>query len=230
MARKQLGRKMGVEMATSYRLEIGGFTLTSDQAGVKVRVLDGAANAASIAAQGKTITIRLSAAQVQGNGITGTDLKALFDAAPAAVTALVTPAGAGTAPKVDEGEFPFGGQEYEYLATINAKTFTVNNVRIDVTTASPEEADIFFRETLPGMKSFDLTCDGIGDDSDTLGKLEEIAFSADPVMRIRLTDPGQAVYTGRFALSTYVKTGELEGNVTFSATFESTEDTVRTAL
>ncbi len=228
---KFVGRLMALSIARMYGIapEIApaGATLTfvSEYPDAVLNVVEDDAKSFSTSIDGHAVTVF-----VDEGGHTGTALKAALagDVNSAAIDAIMSVSGVGGPAKWPAGQYNLNSPvAFQYIGTLTTKTITENNERIDVTTVSPDAADRFFRETLPGMKSFDISGDGIGDDSVVLERLASLSNAADSAGHFRVTDPGVCTYEGKFAVISYSKDGPVEGAVTFSVSLESTGEITR---
>ena len=116
-----------------------------------------------------------------------------------------------------------GGTEvFSALAGINAKTLTINNSLIDVTTpdaSSPSGA--LWSASLNGLKQVALSGDGVFLDETAEARLSTVAMQADPVANFEIVVPDFGTYAGEFRVTSLEFGGETEGGVTFSTSLES---------
>jgi TP901-1 family phage major tail protein len=121
--------------------------------------------------------------------------------------------------KIGDGEDP---EVFSNLCGLKTKTITINRNSIDATTAdctTPEGA--LWRETLAGLQAIDFSGDGIFEDSTTETRLHTIAMAADNSVNLQIVVPDFGTYAGAFRVNNFEFSGETEGELTFSASFES---------
>lgn len=121
--------------------------------------------------------------------------------------------------EIGDGADPEG---FDPLCGLNAKTLSVNNTAIDATTADcTTPGGALWRETLNGLKSVDVSGDGIFEDEASELRLNTVAMAADNSVNLRIVVPDFGTYAGAFRASLEFS-GETEGALTFSGSFEST--------
>lgn len=119
--------------------------------------------------------------------------------------------------KIDDG----AGTQIN-LCGLNAKTISINTNSIDATTPDcTTPGGILWRETLAGAKSVDVSGDGIFEDSAAEIQLNAIAMAADNSTDMEIVVPDFGTYAGAFR-ATLEMSGDTEGALTFSGSFEST--------
>lgn len=88
-----------------------------------------------------------------------------------------------------------------------------------------------WRELLPGagVKTLSVTFDGIFDDAAAGGPVLEAAARADTFTNFQVVVPGYGTYEGAFQVTGFEIGGEYNGEVTMSATLESSGEITFTA-
>lgn len=110
-----------------------------------------------------------------------------------------------------------GSGNYISLCGLTAKTFTVNNEPVDVTTPDcTDPGSPLIREILEGVQTLDLSGDGLVEDSNGETVFRQTAFGASPYCNFRLTLPGVAQWTGQFFIASCEYRGEMVGGVGYS--------------
>ena len=116
-----------------------------------------------------------------------------------------------------------GGTEvFSNLCGLNAKSISINTNSIDATTpdcTTPE--GILWRETLAGVKSVDVSGDGIFEDSTAELRLNTVAMQNDNSVNLEIVVPDFGTYAGAFRVG-YEISGGTEEAVAFTGSFEST--------
>ena len=113
-------------------------------------------------------------------------------------------------------------EAFANLCGLNSKTFSLNNERIDVTTADCDDpAGALWTETLQGVKNCSLSGDGYFEDSATEAQVNTLALSNDPAANFKIIVPDFGTYEGAFAISSLEFGGETSGGVTYSLSLES---------
>ena len=115
---------------------------------------------------------------------------------------------------------------YTTIAALNAKSVTINNTAIDVTTGDDDE---LWMTTLNGVKSMSISADGIFSDNAAENKVEEIAL-AGAKLDFQLLIPDYVTYTGTFFIESFEYGGDIGGGVTFSFTLTSDGEIVRATV
>jgi TP901-1 family phage major tail protein len=117
-----------------------------------------------------------------------------------------------------------GSEAFTPLCGLNSKTITINRNSIDATTADcTTPGGALWRETLAGLQSIDISGDGIFEDEASETRLHDIAFSAaDNSVNLEIVVPDFGTYAGAFRPNNLEFSGETEGSLTFSVSFEST--------
>ncbi len=129
--------------------------------------------------------------------------------------------------KIGDGADP---EVFSNLCGLNAKTISINTSSIDATTPDcTTPGGILWRETLAGVKSVDVSGDGIFEDSAAELRLNTIALSADNAVSLEIVVPDFGTYAGTFR-ATYEISGSTEESVTFTGSFESTGAVTFTAV
>ena len=115
-----------------------------------------------------------------------------------------------------------GSEAFTTLAGVNSKSLTINNGSIDATTADASTpGGALYRQSLNGLKSYDLTGDGIFLDETAEARLRTVADAADSSCNLQVILPDFGTYSGNFRVENLEFGGETEGAVTFSASFSS---------
>lgn len=115
-----------------------------------------------------------------------------------------------------------GGGNFSPLCGLNAKTMSINTNPIDATTADcTTPGGVLWRETLAGLKTFDVSGDGIFEDEAAELRLNTVAMAADNSVNLEIVVPDFGTYAGAFRADLEFS-GETEGALTFSCTFAST--------
>lgn len=115
-----------------------------------------------------------------------------------------------------------GSEAFSPLCGLNAKTISINTNPIDATTADcTTPAGPLWRETLAGLKSIDVSGDGIFEDEAAELRLNTVAMAGDNSVNLEIVIPDFGTYAGAFRADLELS-GETEGALTFSCTFAST--------
>jgi TP901-1 family phage major tail protein len=136
----------------------------------------------------------------------------------------------GRAMLVKIGDGAGGSEVFTPLCGLNSKTITINRTSIDATTADcTTPGGALWRETLSGLQSIDISGDGIFEDETAETRLHTIAMAADNVVNLEIVVPDFGTYAGAFRVTNLEFSGETEGALTFSTSFESTDAVTFTA-
>lgn len=129
--------------------------------------------------------------------------------------------------KIGDGEQV---EAFTTVATLNTKTMTVNNTGIDATTPDADDAaGPLWRESLSGLKTVDISGDGIFADTAQEVRINTLAMSGNPVANFQVTVPELGTFDAEFRITSFELGGETEGATTFSISLESNGKTSFTA-
>lgn len=123
------------------------------------------------------------------------------------------------------------GVEIEVFTTlcgIQSKTLTVNNNNFDVTTSDcTAPGGQLWQEVMTGMRSVEVSGNGIFEGGTSLTRFKEIAFGtgatdeADAIGNFEVIVPEFGTFKGAFHVNSVEFGGEQEGAVTYSLTLAS---------
>ena len=119
--------------------------------------------------------------------------------------------------KIGDGQDP---ETFTNFAGMTGKNLKINNERIDVTTPDPAAPEgEYWRETLSGVKSVDVSGDITLVDEDAEARAVEIAMAAEPECNFQVVVPSIGTFQGAYSVS--LEFGD-DGKVTAALTLEST--------
>ena len=108
-------------------------------------------------------------------------------------------------------------EAFTTLCGLNAKTMSINNNEIDVT--SPDcttPGGVMWTEVLAGVKRINLSGNGFFKEEANEARATAVAMSDDPRANYQVIVPGLGTFEGNFFLSTMEYGGESTGGVTYS--------------
>lgn len=112
---------------------------------------------------------------------------------------------------------------FEVLCGLTAKTLTINNEEIDVTSADCDNpGNKLWTEVLNGVSRVSVSGSGFSKKDNAEAVLASIAMSTVPEARLRIFVPNIGVFEAQFFVSSSEFGGEQSGGVTFSLTAGST--------
>lgn len=116
-----------------------------------------------------------------------------------------------------------GGTEvFANLCGLRSKTLSINNQRIDVTTADcTTPGGILWTETIDGVKNIAVSGNGYFKDEATEARLNTVAMSAAATANFEIIVPDFGTYAGNFSVDTLELGGEQEDGVTYSLSLAS---------
>ena len=103
------------------------------------------------------------------------------------------------------------------VAAVQSKTITKAREAVDVTTDDSDGNRTLLAE--PGVRSTDIQVEGVATSSNFSDLLSK--FEANTLLQVSAIGPDGSAQIGDFFLSNLTQTGEHDGAVTFSATFQS---------
>lgn len=112
---------------------------------------------------------------------------------------------------------------FDVLCGLTAKTLTINNEEIDVTSANcTDPGGALWSEVLDGARRVAVSGSGLSKKDDAEARLAQVALSSPPVARLQIVVPNFGMFEGDFFVSSGEFGGEQSGGVTFSLTAGST--------
>ena len=108
---------------------------------------------------------------------------------------------------------------FDVLCGLTAKTLTINNEEIDVTSANcTDPGGKLWTEVLDGASRVAVSGSGFSKKDDAEARLTEVALSSPPVARLQIVVPNFGMFEADFFVSSGEFGGEQSGGVTFSLT------------
>lgn len=109
-------------------------------------------------------------------------------------------------------------EAFEVLCALTAKTLTINNEEIDVTTPDCEEpGGVMWTEVLDGAKRVALSGSGMSKKENSEARLAEVAMNPDgPFANLRIVVPNFGTFQGSF----FIQSSGFAGDGTGGGTFE----------
>jgi len=124
-----------------------------------------------------------------------------------------------------------GPDVYSTLCGLTAKTITINNEEIDVTTADcAAPGGVLWTEVLTGVKRVSISGNGLFEDSAAEAVLNTLAMAADTREAFQLIMPAFGTFAGTFHLSSAEYGGDQSGGVTYSMSLASSGAVTFTAV
>lgn len=120
--------------------------------------------------------------------------------------------------KIGDGET---SEVFDTLCALTAKTLTINNEEIDVTTPDCDApGGVMWAEVLDGVKRVAVSGNGISKKEDAEARLATVAMASPPVGNLQIIVPNFGTFAGAF----FIQSGEFsgEGSVNFSLSAAST--------
>jgi TP901-1 family phage major tail protein len=121
--------------------------------------------------------------------------------------------------KIGDGE---ASETFATLCGLVAKTMTINNNPVDVTTPDCEApGGVLWTELQNGAKSVSVSGNGFFEDSAAEARMNTIALSATAVASFQIIVPNFGTFSGPFHVGTFDFSGEQEGGVAYSLSLGS---------
>jgi TP901-1 family phage major tail protein len=121
-----------------------------------------------------------------------------------------------------------GSATYQSLGGIRSRDFSINNEPVDVThSLSTNQYRVLLANA--GVKSLDVSGDGVLDDDAAINTIEGYA-RAGTIRNWRITVPGFATYVGNFMVTAFNVSGAYNDAVMFSITLQSSGDVTFTTI
>lgn len=116
---------------------------------------------------------------------------------------------------IGDGESTEG---FDVLCALTAKTLTINNEEIDVTTPDcTTPGGVMWTEVLDGAKRVAVSGSGMSKKEDSEARLAEVAMNpAGPYANLQIVVPNFGTFQGRF----FIQSSGFAGDATGGATFE----------
>lgn len=112
---------------------------------------------------------------------------------------------------------------FEVLCGLTAKTLTINNEEIDVTSANcADPGGKLWTEVLDGVSRVSVSGNGFSKKDDAEAILVGVALATPPEARLQIIVPNIGTFEAMYFLSSSEFGGEQAGGVTFSLTAGST--------
>jgi TP901-1 family phage major tail protein len=109
------------------------------------------------------------------------------------------------------------------LCGLTAKTMTINNTEIDVTTPDcTNPGGVMWTEVLAGTKRVTVAGEGLFTEPTTLARANTVATSAGAVANLRMIVPELGTFAASFFFTTLDLGGPADGGVTYSVAASST--------
>lgn len=121
-----------------------------------------------------------------------------------------------------------GTTTYETVASLNSKSFVVNNLAIDLS-LPPASSGAGWRQTETGLTSVSLSADGFADESTAEHRLMNLSLNGDGRENFEIFVPGLGTFNGLFRIISIEHAGATEAGVTFSIVMESADTITYTA-
>jgi TP901-1 family phage major tail protein len=117
-----------------------------------------------------------------------------------------------------------GGTEvFATLCGLTAKSLTINNEEIDVTTPDcTTPGGAMWTEVLDGVKRISVSGNGFFEDSAQELRANTVAMLTPPVANFQLIIPAFGTFAGAFFMSSLEWGGEAAGGVTYAVSLAST--------
>ncbi|TQS72756.1 phage major tail protein, TP901-1 family [Rhodobacteraceae bacterium] len=113
--------------------------------------------------------------------------------------------------------------DFSVLCALNAKTLTINNEEIDVTSADCDDpGGRLWTEVLDGVSRLSFTGNGTSKKDTAEVRLAAVSLSAPPVIRAQVVVPNFGLFECDLFVQSFELGGEMTGGVTFSLTAAST--------
>lgn len=111
---------------------------------------------------------------------------------------------------------------FAVLCGLTAKTFSINNSEIDVTTADcTDPGDVLWTEVLAGVKRVNVSGNGLFKDEASEARINTVAMSADAKANFEIIIPDFGTFAGRFMVSQLDWAGDQDGGQTYALTLGS---------
>jgi len=118
-----------------------------------------------------------------------------------------------------------GAAGFDVIAGITAKTLSINNNLVDVSTpnaAAP--GDIIVSESQTGIRTFAVSGDIIFETTVEAGKVEATSRANPPSDQFQVTIPGYGTYTAVWMVESFEWSGEQEGAVQATISLKASGD------
>lgn len=112
---------------------------------------------------------------------------------------------------------------YEFVCGIRTRTFQISNAQVDTTVPScANPANPIVATAAPGRQTISFSGDGLFD-SDAVGIKVADDARLQRIPNYQIIVPGYGTFTGPFMVGDYEAGGEMEGKMTFSASWVPTD-------
>ncbi|MFN6976710.1 MAG: phage major tail protein, TP901-1 family [Gemmobacter sp.] len=121
--------------------------------------------------------------------------------------------------RIGDGAVP---EVYAVLCGLTAKSLSIGNEEIDVTTADcVAPGGIMWSEVLAGTKRVSVSGSGLFTDETTEKRLNTVAMSADAMAMFEVVVPSLGTFQGRFMVQSLEFTGNNSEGATYALTLAS---------